>query len=35
MWCLEKNIHITAQHLPGVQKHIANAESQWIGQTGN
>ena len=25
MWCLERNIHITAQHLPG---HIADAESQ-------
>ena len=28
MWCLERNIHITAQHLPGVQNTIADAESQ-------
>ena len=28
MWCLEQNIHITAQHLPGAQNHIANAESR-------
>ena len=27
MWCLERNIHITAQHLPGVQNHIADVES--------
>ena len=26
MWCLEWNIHITAQHLPGAQNHIADAE---------
>ena len=30
MWCLEKNIHITAQYLPGVQNTIADAESQTI-----
>ena len=28
MWCLERNIHITAQHLPGVMNHIADAESR-------
>ena len=28
MWCLERNIHIIAQHLPGVQNTIADAESQ-------
>ena len=28
MWCLERNIHITAQHLPGVQNCIADAESR-------
>ena len=28
MWCLERNIHITAQHLPGVQNVIADAESR-------
>ena len=28
MWCLERNIQITAQHLPGVQNHIADAESR-------
>ena len=28
MWYLEWNIHITAQHLPGVQNTIADAESQ-------
>ena len=28
MWCLKRNIHITAQHLPGVQNQIADAESQ-------
>ena len=28
MWCLERNIHITAQHLPGAQNHIADAESR-------
>ena len=28
MWCLEKNIHITAQHLPGAQNFIADAESR-------
>ena len=27
MWCLERNIHIIAQHLPGVQNVIADAES--------
>ena len=26
MWCLELNIHITAQHLRGVQNMIANAD---------
>ena len=30
MWCLERNIHITAQHLPGVQNKIADAESRTI-----
>ena len=29
MWCLERNIHITAQHLPRVQNCIADAES-WM-----
>ena len=28
MWCLERNIHIMAQHLPGVQNVIADAESR-------
>jgi hypothetical protein len=28
MWCLERNIHITAQHLPGAQNHIADVESR-------
>ena len=28
MWCLERNIHITAQHLPGAQNTIADAESR-------
>lgn len=28
MWCLKKNIHLTAQHLPGVEYVIADAESQ-------
>ena len=28
MWCLEKNIHITAQHFPGAQNFIADAESR-------
>ena len=27
MWCLERNIRITAQYLPGVQNAIADAES--------
>ena len=30
MWCLEGNIHIIAQHLPGVQNEIADAESRTI-----
>ena len=28
MWCLERNIHITAQHLPGVLNSTADAESR-------
>jgi len=28
MWCLERNIHITAVHLPGVLNTIANTESR-------
>jgi hypothetical protein len=28
MWCLERNIHITAQHLTGTQSHIADVESR-------
>ena len=29
MWCLERNIHITAQHLPGCSEHNSfNAESR-------
>ena len=28
MWCLERNIHITAQHLPGIQNTITDAESR-------
>jgi len=28
MWCLEMNIHITAQHFPRSQNTIANAESR-------
>ena len=30
MWCLERNIHIIAQHLPGVPNVIADAESRTI-----
>ena len=30
MWCLERNIHITAQHLPGSLNTIADAESQTL-----
>ena len=30
MWCLERNIHTTAQYLPGVQNTIADAESRTI-----
>ena len=28
LWCLERNIYITAQHLPGVLNEIADAESR-------
>jgi len=28
MWCLERNIYITAQHLPGAQNTTADAESR-------
>ena len=28
MWCLERSIHIIAQHLPGVQNVVADAESR-------
>ena len=28
MWCLERNIHIQAQHLPGVLNRTADAESR-------
>ena len=28
MWCLERNIHITAVHLPGVLNTIADTESR-------
>ncbi len=28
MWCLERNIHIQAQHLPGIQNCIADRESR-------
>ena len=28
MWCLERNIHITVQHLPGSLNTIVNAEMQ-------
>ena len=28
MWCLERNIHITAQHLPGALNQIADKESR-------
>ena len=40
MWCLERNIHITAQHLPGVVNSTADAESRSdyarsTGQTGS
>jgi len=28
MWCLERNIHITAQYLPGIQNTVADAESR-------
>ena len=30
MWCLERNIHITAQHLPGLLNTIADAESRTL-----
>ena len=30
MWCLERNIHITAQHLPGSLNTIADAESRTL-----
>ena len=30
IWCLERNIHITAQYLPGSLNTIANAESQTL-----
>ena len=28
MWCLERNIHIQAQHLPGVLNQVADMESR-------
>ena len=28
MWCLKKNIHITAQHLPGILNEVADTESR-------
>ena len=28
MWCLERNIHITAQHLPGKLNYLADTESR-------
>ena len=28
MWCLERNIHITAQHLPGILNEVADTESR-------
>ena len=28
MWCLERNIHITAQYLPGKQNEVADAKSR-------
>ncbi len=30
MWCLERNIHIQAQHLPGVQNCTADRESRSV-----
>ena len=30
MWCLERNIHITAQHLPGSLNTITDAESRTL-----
>ena len=30
IWCLERNIHITAQHLPGLLNTIADAESRTL-----
>ena len=30
MWCLERNIHITARHLPGSLNTVADAESQTL-----
>ena len=30
MWCLERNIHITAQYLPGSQNTVADAESRMV-----
>lgn len=30
MWCLERNIHITVQHLPGSLNTIADVESQTL-----
>ena len=34
MWCLERNIHIQAQHLPGVLNYRVDTEPSRIGQTG-
>ena len=28
MWCLERNIHIQAQHPPGILNHVADKESR-------
>ena len=30
MWCLERNIHITSQYLPGYQNTVADAESRVV-----
>ena len=35
MWCLERNIHIQAQHLPGIQNWRANRESRSMKAKSN
>ena len=35
MWCLERNIHIQAQHLPGVLNQVADMESRSMRDRSN